>query len=196
MRPRSQGAEPLVEAEATTQAEPLSPARVVAFSIAAAAAAVWVVQYGIAIEAVVAAAFFGTLAYVSAVDFETRRIPNLVVLPATAVTLAIVAVLHSDQLLIATVAALGAFLFFFIPGLISSKLVGMGDAKLALLIGAMLGDDVLSALMIAAFSAGFVALLYVVLAGRRALQTAIPLGPFLAGGAVIALLAGGGTLYS
>ena len=186
----------MVEAEATPQAEPLSPARVVAFSVAAAAAAVWVVRYGIAIEAVVATAFFGTLAFVSAVDFETRRIPNAVVLPGAAVALATVALLNPDQLLVATIAAIGAFLFFFIPGLISPKLVGMGDAKLALLIGAMLGNDVLSALMIAAFSAGFVALIYVVIAGRRALRTAIPLGPFLAGGAVVALVAGGGALYS
>lgn len=186
----------MLEAEATSQAEPFSPARVVAFSVAAAAASVWVVRYGLAIEALIAAAFFATLAYVSAVDVETRRIPNAVVLPATGVALVTVALLHPDELVIALVAAVGAFLFFFIPGLISAKLVGMGDAKLALLIGAMLGNDILSALMLAAFGAGLFALVYVLIAGRRALQTAIPLGPFLAGGAVVALLAGGGTLYS
>jgi prepilin signal peptidase PulO-like enzyme (type II secretory pathway) len=60
----------------------------------------------------------------------------------------------------------------------------------------MLGGDVLSALLLATFAAGFVALVYVVIAGRRALKTTIPLGPFLAGGAVVALVAGGGTLYS
>jgi prepilin signal peptidase PulO-like enzyme (type II secretory pathway) len=60
----------------------------------------------------------------------------------------------------------------------------------------MLGSDVLSALLIAAFAAGFAALIYIAIAGRRALKADIPLGPFLAGGAVIALLSGGGTLYS
>ena len=186
----------MLEAEAGPHAEPFPPARVVAFGIAAAATAVWVVRYGIAIEAVVAAAFFGTLAFISAVDVESRRIPNAVVLPAAAVALGTVALLHTDELAIAALAAVGAFLFFFIPGLISAKLVGMGDAKLALLIGAMLGSDVLSALLLAAFAAGFAALLYVAIVGRRALKADIPLGPFLAGGAVIALVAGGGTLYS
>jgi leader peptidase (prepilin peptidase)/N-methyltransferase len=186
----------LLEAEGSAQAEPLPPARVVAFSVAAAASAVWLVRYGIAIEAVVAAAFFGTLAFISAVDVETRRIPNAVVLPAAAIALATVAILNPDKLLTAVIAAGGAFLFFFVPTLISAKLVGAGDAKLALLIGAMLGGDVLSALLIATFAAGFVALVHVATAGRRALKTTIPLGPFLAAGAVIALVAGGGSLYS
>jgi leader peptidase (prepilin peptidase) / N-methyltransferase len=186
----------LLEAEIRPRAEPYSPARVVAFGIAAAASAVWVARYGIAIEAVVAAAFFATLAFISAVDIETRRIPNAVVLPATAVTFLIVALLQIDELTTAALAAGGAFLIFFVPSLISPRLIGMGDAKLALLIGAMLGDDVLSALLAAAFSVGFFALLYVAVAGRRALKASIPFGPFLAGGAVVALVAGGGTLYS
>lgn len=186
----------MLEAKAGRQAEPLPPARVVAFGVAAAAIAVWVARYGLAIEAAVAAAFFGTLAFISAVDVETRRIPNAVVLPAATIALATVAILNTDQLVTAAIAAVGAFLFFFVPTLISSKLVGAGDAKLALLIGAMLGGDVLSALLLATFAAGFVALVYVVIAGRRALKTTIPLGPFLAGGAVVALVAGGGTLYS
>jgi leader peptidase (prepilin peptidase)/N-methyltransferase len=186
----------LLEAEAGQHAEPFPPARVVAAGVAAAATAVWLVRYGIAIEAVVAAAFFATLAFISAVDVETRRIPNAVVLPAAAVALATVAILHPDELATAAIAAVGAFLFFFIPGLISPKLIGAGDAKLALLIGAMLGGDVLTALLLATFAAGFVALAYVAIAGRQALKAAIPLGPFLAGGAVVALVAGGGTLYS
>lgn len=186
----------MLEAEVGPHAESQSPARIVAFGIAVAATAVWVARYGVAVEAAVAAAFFGTLAFISAVDVESRRIPNAVVLPAAAVTLATVALLHTDELVAAAVAAVGAFLVFFIPGLISPRLVGMGDAKLALLIGAMLGSDALSALLIAAFAAGFVAVLYVAIAGRRALKATIPFGPFLAGGAVIALVAGGGTLYS
>jgi len=186
----------LLEAEIRPRAEPYSPARVVAFGIAAAASAVWVARYGIAIEAVVAAAFFATLAFISAVDIETRRIPNAVVLPAAAATFLIVALLQIDELTTAALAAGGAFLIFFVPSLISPRLIGMGDAKLALLIGAMLGDDVLSALLVAAFSVGFFALLYVAVAGRRALKASIPFGPFLAGGAVVALVAGGGTLYS
>ena len=186
----------MLRAETSPQAQPLAPARVVAGSIAAAATVVWLVEYGIAIEAVVAAAFFATLAYISAVDVETRRIPNAVVLPAAAVALTAVAILHTGELAIAAIAAVGAFLFFFIPSLISSKLVGAGDAKLALLIGVMLGSDVLSALLLATFAAGFVAVAYIAIAGRRALKADIPLGPFLAGGAVIALVASGGTLYS
>jgi leader peptidase (prepilin peptidase) / N-methyltransferase len=186
----------LLEAGAPPRTEPLPPARIVAAGVAAGATAVWVARYGLAIEAAVVAAFFGTLAVIAAVDVETRRIPNKLVLPAAAAAFALVALLHPEELRSAAIAAGGAFLFFFVPGLISPRLVGMGDAKLALLIGVMLGDDILAALFVAAFSAGFFAAVWVAISGRRALKAAIPFGPFLACGAVIALVAGGGTLYS
>jgi leader peptidase (prepilin peptidase)/N-methyltransferase len=186
----------LLEVEALSRTEPLPPARIVAAGIAVAATAVWVARYGVGVEAAIAAAFFGTLAVISAADVESRRIPNAIVLPAAALALAAVALLHTNEFATAAVAAVGAFLFFFVPGVLSPRLVGMGDAKLAFLIGAMLGSDVVSALLLAAFSAGFVAALYVVIAGRRALRASIPFGPFLAGGAAVALVIGGGTLYS
>ena len=165
-------------------------------AVGAAAGAAWVARYGASLETVVALAFIAMLAAVSAIDLESRRIPNVIVLPAAACALGAVALLEPDNLPAAALAAVGAFLFFFIPGLVAPRAVGSGDAKLALSVGAMLGGDVLTALFVAAFGAGLVALCLVALKGRAAFSVAIPFGPFLAAGAVVALVAGGGTLYS
>ena len=186
----------MLDAETLSRPEPFSAARFTAGGVEAAAAGAWLARYGAGLEALFALAFFATLAVVATLDVETRRIPNAIVLPAAAVALGAVALVAPDQLATAAIAGLGAFFFFFVPALVSPKLVGAGDAKLALLIGIVLGADVVSALLLAAFAAGLGAAAYVIAAGRPALKTAIPFGPFLAAGAAVALVAGGGTLYA
>jgi leader peptidase (prepilin peptidase) / N-methyltransferase len=186
----------LLELGAAPSVGVVQPWRVVTAAAAAAGAAAWVARYGATLEAVVVVAFIAVLAAVSAIDLESRRIPNVIVLPAAAGAFGAVAVFPPDKLAAAAVAAVGAFLFFFIPGVIAPRAVGMGDAKLALSIGAMLGADVVTALLVAALGAGLVALSLVALKGRKAFAFSIPFGPFLAAGAVVALVVGGGTLYS
>ena len=158
--------------------------------------AAFFVRFGVGVESLVVAAFCATLAVVSAIDIETRRIPNRIVLPASAVGLLAVALLNADRLGEAALAAGAAFAVFFIPGLISARWVGMGDAKLALLIGIVLGADTLNALFLASLGGGLFAAASVALRGRDALATTFSFGPFLAAGAALALLIGGGTLYS
>lgn len=169
--------------------------RVAAAGLAFAAAAAYALRFGADAAAVAAAAFLGVLAVVSAVDVERRRIPNVVVLPASLVALSVVGFLDSSRLLEALAAGSAAYAFFFVPALISPRLVGMGDAKLAFLIGVMLGRDVVSALLVAALVAGSVAVVLLVSRGRAARNIPLPFGPFLATGAAVALIAGGGTLY-
>jgi leader peptidase (prepilin peptidase)/N-methyltransferase len=66
--------------------------------------------------------------------------------------------------------------------------MGMGDVKLALLLGVLLGRSVAAALTIGLCASGGAALLLMVQGGRAALKRPIPLGPFLAGGAIAAIL--------
>ena len=84
-------------------------------------------------------------------------------------------------------AALGAAGFLLLLWLVHPGGMGLGDVKLALLLGAVLGASVVPALLIA--FAGGAALGVVLLArfGPRARKMAVPFGPFLAAGALAGL---------
>ena len=67
--------------------------------------------------------------------------------------------------------------------------MGLGDVKLALLLGAALGLAVIPAMTLAVFAAFVVSVAVMVRGGVGARKTAIPFGPFLAAGALLVLLA-------
>jgi prepilin signal peptidase PulO-like enzyme (type II secretory pathway) len=66
--------------------------------------------------------------------------------------------------------------------------MGMGDVKLALLIGAALGTKVVAALFLGTVAAGIFAAVMLFKQGSAARKRAIPLGPFLAAGAIVVFL--------
>jgi leader peptidase (prepilin peptidase)/N-methyltransferase len=72
--------------------------------------------------------------------------------------------------------------------LINRRGMGMGDVKLAAVLGAALGINVVSALLVASLAVVPVALMILVRGGRAAGRTAIPFAPFLALGAAVVLL--------
>jgi leader peptidase (prepilin peptidase) / N-methyltransferase len=136
-----------------------------------------------------AAFFCSALVAVSATDLEHRIVPNRVVVPAAVVVLLAQTALHpSVEWLVAGLAASG-FLFAF--ALAYPKGMGMGDVKLALLLGVMLGRTVGIALMFGMFAALVPSLVLVVRhGGARARKMGIPFAPFLALGGVVALFFG------
>ena len=67
--------------------------------------------------------------------------------------------------------------------------LGMGDVKLALLLGAALGSAGLAGLLLGTFAAGLAGVVVLAREGRAARRRAIPYGPFLAFGAIAAFLA-------
>jgi leader peptidase (prepilin peptidase)/N-methyltransferase len=144
--------------------------------------------FGFALEALVAAFFCAVLVAVSAVDFEHRIIPNAIVLPATAVVLVANTLLEPSVEW--TLAALGCSAFLFVAVLAYPAGMGMGDVKLALLLGAALGRTAPIALMIGMLAALVPALVLFARYGRSARKMAIPFGPFLALGGVVALFFG------
>lgn len=144
--------------------------------------------FGLTIEAAVAAIFCAALVVVSATDFERRIVPNRVVLPATAAVLALQTLIKPSPEW--ALGALGAAGFLFLAALAYPGGMGMGDVKLALLIGAMLGRTAAVALMLAIVLAFVPSILLFARHGSAARKLAIPFAPFLATGAVIALFAG------
>ena len=86
--------------------------------------------------------------------------------------------------------ALGASLFLFIAALAYPAGMGMGDVKLALLLGAMLGRTVPVAMMIAMLAALVPEVVLLARHGSAARKMGIPFGPFLALGGLVTLFAG------
>lgn len=146
--------------------------------------------FGLSGEAFVAAFFVAVLVALSAIDAEHRILPDKVVLPATVVVLAAQVALMPDRTPEWVLGALGASLFLFVALLAYPKGMGMGDVKLCLLLGAMLGKTVVVALMVGMIAALVPAVFLLARHGAAARKMGIPFGPFLALGAVIALFWG------
>ena len=156
------------------------------------AGCVW--KFGLTWEAAVASAFCAALVAVSAIDLEHRIVPNRIVVPGAVVVLAAQTALHPSPEW--ALGAFGAFAFLLVAALVYPAGMGMGDVKLALMLGAMLGRTVAPGMFV-----GFVAALVpsaVLLArhGSAARKMGLPFAPFLAFGAVVALFAGHEILHA
>ena len=147
-----------------------------------------VFAFGLTFEAAIASFFCAVLVAVSAIDLEHRIIPNRIVLPATGVVL--VANTLRDPSVEWVLAGLGAFTFLFVAALIYPAGMGMGDVKLAALMGVALGRVVPVALMAGMIAALVPSMLLFARHGSKARKMGIPFGPFLAIGSVVALFWG------
>ena len=147
-------------------------------------------------RAVLLAPFAGLMVALSVIDLRHRRIPNRLVYPAFVIAAAVI--IAGDltggglDALDAGIGLVAYGLGLMVVALISPKGMGMGDVKLAGLIGLVLGSIGLDLVAVAAGmgillggAGAIVALLSG--AGRK---SAIPFGPFLAAGAVIAIFVG------
>jgi leader peptidase (prepilin peptidase)/N-methyltransferase len=144
--------------------------------------------YPVGAEAAIAACFAAVLVVLAACDLEQRIIPNRIVVPAAAITLiANVAFLpaRSHELVLATV---GAGTVLLIPNLLNGSLMGMGDVKLGILLGAGLGWGVVGAVMIAFIAIFPLALAALIRGGLAARKATLPFGPFLALGGLAILI--------
>jgi len=136
----------------------------------------------------VAAFFCAVLVTISATDLSHRIVPNVIVLPAALVVLAAQTALEPSAEW--ALAAFGASFFLFLAALAYPKGMGMGDVKLALLLGAMLGRTVPVGLMLGMVAALVPSIVLLARHGSAARKMAIPFAPFLAFGAIVALFFG------
>lgn len=152
--------------------------------------------YDDAYVAILLGAFAAVLIAVSAIDLELKIIPNRITYPAfPAFALAIVLGWMLDRPLDPARAGVGLLAyggFYFVIAMIAPRGLGMGDVKLAGLIGLVLGSLGLRYVGVAAGAAilagGLGAI--VALALGRGRKAAIPFGPYLAAGALVSIVWG------
>jgi leader peptidase (prepilin peptidase)/N-methyltransferase len=144
--------------------------------------------FGFSGDAFVASFFCLTLVTVSATDLSHRIVPNVVVLPAALVVLVAQTILHPSAEW--ALGAFGASFFLFLAALAYPAGMGMGDVKLALLLGAMLGRTVPVALMVGMIAALVPSIVLFARHGSKARKMGIPFAPFLALGGIVALFFG------
>ena len=166
------------------------PYRAAAIGAGLALSGAALVHFGPDPRGFVAAGFVAVLVLLAAIDAEHRLIPNRIVLPATAVLLALQLAFFGEQAAQWLIAGLGAPLTLLLPTLIKPGSLGMGDVKLAALLGVGLGSEVVNALVFGSLAALPVAIWILARRGAAARKETIPLGPFLAAGGILALFAG------
>ena len=145
--------------------------------------------------------FLGALGVaLSAIDIAVHRLPDRLTLPAYPVLVALLAVPavtghHGGALARALLAGVALAVGYLLLAVLRPGQLGLGDVKLAGLAGLALGWLGWPTLVLGA-ALGFVLCAVVslaLLAARRiSLHSAICFGPFLLGGAMLAMLASGG----
>jgi len=148
-------------------------------------------RFGFSGHALVGAIFSAALVLLTVIDLDRRLIPDAIVLPALAVVLILQIAFYPERTLDWVLAMLGAALFLFIPMQISPAAMGMGDVKLAALLGAALGRSVVAALFVGLLAGGAYGLVVFAREGLAARRKAIAFGPFLALGGLVILFFGG-----
>lgn len=149
-----------------------------------------IAYFGATWEGLAAMVMMVALVPVVVIDLEHKLIPNLVVYPAAALALAAAVLNDPSRWWVPVVAALGAAGFLWLLGVLKPGGMGLGDAKLALLLGAVLGASVIPAFFIAFLAGALLGGVLMVRFGAAARKHQIPFGPYLALGSVIALFAG------
>jgi leader peptidase (prepilin peptidase)/N-methyltransferase len=128
---------------------------------------------------------------VALIDLDYRIIPNRLLAPAAVVALGVQAVVGSSALPEHLIAGAAAGLFFLVVVLAYPRGMGMGDAKLAAVLGLFLGREVAVALLVALLVGSLFGIGVMVRKGvAEGRKTAVPFGPFLALGGIVALLVG------
>jgi leader peptidase (prepilin peptidase)/N-methyltransferase len=133
------------------------------------------------------------------IDVEHHRLPDAIVLPSYAVGLVLLGTSSAlsgegDALLRGVVGMAALFVFYLALALVKPGAMGLGDVKLAGVLGLWLGWLGWGELVVGAFAAFLLGGLFsiVLLATRRAQRTGgIPFGPWMLAGAWVGVLVGG-----
>jgi leader peptidase (prepilin peptidase)/N-methyltransferase len=157
---------------------------------AALAVAVVLVRHG-AHDLVLGLTFVAVLVPVALIDLDHRIIPNKITLPAAVAAVAIGGVLKPPGVPEQLIAGAGAGGFLLVFVLLYPRGMGMGDVKLAAVLGLFLGRYVAIAILAAVLAGTVVGTCIMARTGvEQGRKTAVPFGPFLALGGIVALLAG------
>jgi leader peptidase (prepilin peptidase)/N-methyltransferase len=126
---------------------------------------------------------------VSAADLRARLVPDRALAMATLIIVPLATALEPASLPERGLAALGAGGFLFAAALIRPGAMGLGDVKLAGVLGLYLGRGVAAALLVAFVSGSLLGLVLITRHGWTARSRTIPFAPFLSLGALAVLVA-------
>jgi len=181
---------------------PISPRYVVGEVVTGLVWALAVVRLGTSWNLLAYLPFLWVLIALSLIDLETKLLPNRIVYPSVVagiVLLAITAAIGPG--LDAWLRGFGGMAagagVFFVIALISPAGMGMGDVKLAGLIGLYLGYLSWGRVALGFFLAFLIGAVFgiaLMIAGKAGRKTQVPFGPFMALGAIVATLYGGSIL--
>jgi leader peptidase (prepilin peptidase)/N-methyltransferase len=152
--------------------------------------ALW--RHDFSFDALRAALFALALLVILRIDWQNHLIFTITIVPAIVVALALQAFSSTDELIWSLGAMAGAGLlflglFFLALVMYGKRALGMGDIWLAALIGAMTGENVITALILGMFLAGFGGLFLIAIRVRSRTDY-IPYGAYLCLGAIITVL--------
>jgi leader peptidase (prepilin peptidase) / N-methyltransferase len=148
------------------------------------------VLHGEPAQLVLGLVFVATLAAITLTDLELRIIPNKILIVSALAGVALVVALDPSSLPERAIGAAAAGGLLFAVALAYPRGMGMGDVKLAAVMGLYLGRSVAPALLIAFAAGSIFGLALIARQGASARKQAVPFGPFLALGGVVGLLAG------
>lgn len=152
------------------------------------ALAMW--RFGVTWSLLVAWAFIAAMVAIAFIDFDRMIIPDKIVLPGAVIGLVASIALQPERWWIYLAAAAGAAFFFLLLAVLwPGGGMGYGDVKMALFMGAVLGTNVLVALF-AAFLFGSIVGVYLIVIRKQSRKARVPFGPYLALGAILAILLG------
>jgi leader peptidase (prepilin peptidase)/N-methyltransferase len=134
--------------------------------------------------------FVSVLATITLADLDLRVIPNKVLIAGAVAGVPLVLVADPDSAGERAIAVAAAGGVMFLIAFAYPRGMGMGDVKLAALMGVYLGRAVAPGLLFGFLAGAVVGLALIAARGAEARRQPIPFGPFLATGAFVALFAG------
>jgi len=160
-------------------------------AVTAVLCALVVIAKGADADAWLGLALVVVLVPITLIDLDHWIIPNVLVAIGSVAAVAIVAATDSGSLVEHLIAAAGAGGFLLVAVLAYPKGMGMGDPKLAAMLGLFLGRAVVPALFVAMIVGSVIGALIIARKGvKEGRKTAIPFGPYLAVGGLVGLFAG------
>jgi leader peptidase (prepilin peptidase)/N-methyltransferase len=134
--------------------------------------------------------FAAMLIAVANIDLEHRIVPNRILAPMVVWAVAASALVQPDKLPELLIAGASAFTFLLLAAVAYPVGMGMGDVKLAGVMGLYLGLSVAPAMLIAFLVGSLVGIAMMLRQGAGARKKGVPFAPFLALGALVGLIAG------
>jgi leader peptidase (prepilin peptidase)/N-methyltransferase len=145
---------------------------------------------GISLELLLDLPFAAMLIAVANIDIEHRIVPNRILAPMAVWGVAASAVVRPDALPELLIAGAAAFAFLLVTAVAYPAGMGMGDVKLAGVIGLYLGLSVAPGLLLAFLAGSVVGVAIMLRHGADARKRGVPFAPFMALGGLVGLLAG------